>query len=240
MPTHTITSRPATKEERRAMLAHTRQGIASYGCLAAFFAAAGVVLAWLGAWLGSFISPNAATAGRCIGAGLSLGLFFYALFSLIPLERRSRRRAAKDWESQIVEELSVSQPRVVEIGLINDNEPILAFEIGEGKLLVLQGQWLRDETTYGAKAPEEDAPFDQYLNGLPPPHSFPSTEFTVVRLSHSGRVLGIRVRGEYLRPSETVEALKRGYDFRDSEILSGRLEDIAGVLAAEHARRSPT
>lgn len=240
MPTHTIISRPATEEERRTMLAQTRQGIASYGCLVAFFAAVGMVVAWLGGWLGLFVSLRAVTTGRCIGAGLSLGLFFYALFSLIPLERRSRRRAAKDWESQSVEELAVSQPRVVEIGLINDNEPILAFDIGQGRLLFLQGQWLRDETIYGAKAPEEDDPFDQYLNGLPPPHSFPSTEFTVVRLPHSGRVLGIRVSGEYLRPSETVEALKRGYEFGNSEILSGRLEDIAGVLAAEHARRSTT
>jgi hypothetical protein len=189
--------------------------------------------------LGSFLSPNAAVVGRWVGVGLAATVLLYALISFIPFDRRLRGRATKDLESQLVEEIHVSEARVVEIGLISDNEPILAFDIGDSKLLLLQGQWLRDEDTYGAERLIGD-PFEEFLNGLPAPYSFPSSEFTVIRLPHSGLVLGIRVRGAYLPPSETVEALKPEYEFGDSEVFIGQLEEVASVLASEHKRRFTT
>ena len=137
---------------------------------------------------------------------------------------------------QVVQEIAVSHPRVVEIHLINDNEPILAFDIGDQKILFLQGQWLRASETYGAPHQADD-PEDNIVNGLPKPFSFPSRAFTVLRLPHSGRVLNIRVQGDYLAPEKTVEALRREYEFGDSELLDGSVDDIAGVLAREHAKR---
>jgi hypothetical protein len=130
----------------------------------------------------------------------------------------------------------VSNPQVIEIGLISDNEPVLVFDIGDQKLLLLQGQWLRDEATYSAPALEGE-PHEEFLNGFPEPHSFPSTEFTVARLPHSGQVLGIRVSGRYLAPEKTVGALSSEYEFGDSELLEGPIDEIDEVLAREHARR---
>jgi hypothetical protein len=127
----------------------------------------------------------------------------------------------------------------MEISLISDNEPILAFDIGGGKILFLQGQWLREPSTYGAPRQDGD-PEEQFLNGLSKPFSFPSTAFTATRLPHSGRVLKITARGDYLAPEKKIEALRREYEFGDSELLDGALEDIAGVLAREHAKRRDT
>src|SRR5207302_1862391 len=100
----------------------------------------------------------------------------------------------------------------------------------------LQGQWLRDPGTYGTEGPEGD-PFDEFINGLPAPHSFPSSEFAVSRFPHSGEVLGIRVAGKYAAPQAVVEALKPEYEFGDSEVLDGSFEEIAGVLARARAAK---
>lgn len=81
-------------------------------------------------------------------------------------------------------------------------------------------------------------PQEQFLNGLPTPYSFPSSAFTVTRLPHSGRVLSVRVQGAYLPPEKEVETLRQEYEFGDSELFDGSLDDIAGVLARAHAKCS--
>ncbi len=237
---HTVTTRPPNQEEQRVLQAQKRPDVASFGCLTIIF---GIVpfflLGKLGAWIGGFASDQSVVYGRWIGWAVGVGILVLALAAFIPYARRQQLRGRKDVDEQLVQEIAVSQSRVVEIFLISDNEPILAFEIGEGKILFLQGQWLRDSSTYGAPRQNDD-PEEQFLNGLPKPFSFPSTAFTVARLPHSGRVLSIAVRGDYLAPEKKVEALRREYEFGDSELFNGSLEDIAGVLLREHAKRNDT
>jgi hypothetical protein len=136
----------------------------------------------------------------------------------------------------MVEVITVSEPRVIEIGAISDNEPILAFDIGDRSILYLQGQWLRDEATYGSPARPGD-PLEEFFNGLPAPYSFPSRAFVVTRLPNSGRVLGIRVNGQYVAPEKSVEALRPEYELGDSEIFDGSVDDLAEILAKKHAQR---
>ena len=69
-----------------------------------------------------------------------------------------------------------------------------------------------------------------------PPPSFPSSEFTIVRFPLLD-VLRIDVSGEYRQPEAIVGAMKREYGFGRLEIFDGSLDEIAGVLAREHARR---
>ncbi|MCA9024588.1 MAG: hypothetical protein KDA86_05210 [Planctomycetaceae bacterium] len=216
----------------------SRPDIASYGCLTLFFA---IIPAWLlgkfGRWLGSMISAEAATYGTWCGWSAAVILFVIALITFIPYELRRRKRVIEDREAGLIQEIRVSDARVVEIGLISDNEPILAFDIGHDKILFLQGQWLRYCTTYGAKALEGD-PHEEFINGFPEPYSFPSDEFIVTRYPNSGEVVGIRVAGSYLPPEAEIEVLKPQYEFGDSEILDGSLDDIASILADEHDRRT--
>jgi hypothetical protein len=237
---HTATTRPPNQEELRVLQGQKRPDVASFGCLTIFFGIIPIVLLGkLGAWVGGFASAQSAASGRWIGWLVGIGVFGWALATFIPYARRQQLRGRKDADEQLVEEIAVSQARVVEILLISDNEPILAFDIGDGRILFLQGQWLREPSTYGAP-PQEGDPEEQFLNGLPKPFSFPSTAFTVARLPHSGRVLRITVRGDYPAPEKKIEALRREYEFRDSELFDGELEDIAGVLTREHAKRNDT
>jgi hypothetical protein len=234
---HTITTRTPSPEEQWLIAGRARPDFASYGCLTLFFAIAPVYpLGKLGGWLGGFISADAATYGQWLGWLVAALLFVVAIVSFLPYDRRRRQRAVQDREAQIVQDIHVVAPHVIEIGLISDNEPILAFDIGDNKILYLQGQWLRDYGTYGTEGPEGD-PHEEFVNGLPAPYSFPSSEFTISRFPNSGEVLGIRVAGHYVAPQSVVEALKPEYEFGDSELLDGSLQDIADVLAREHERR---
>jgi hypothetical protein len=52
-------------------------------------------------------------------------------------------------------------------------------------------------------------------------------------------VLRVRVTGDYLRPEKVVDALRPQYEFGESELLVGDLDNIAEVLAREHAVRFP-
>ena len=235
---HTITTRTPAADEQRLIAGRAKVDFASYGCIAILFAILpAYLLGSLGGWLGGFVSPEAATVGQWVGWGLAAIFFVAVIAAFIPYERRRRQQATRDQEGQIIQDIYVIEPRVLEIGLINDNEPILAFDIGDNKILYLQGQWLRDYGTYGIDASDLE-PYEEFFNGLPAPHSFPSSEFTISRLPNSGEVLGIRVAGRYLAPGAAVEALKPEYEFADSEMLDGSLDDIAGVLAREHARRN--
>lgn len=235
---HTITTRTPSPTEQRLIADRTKPDIASWGCLVIFFGIAPVyLLGKVGGWVGGFIFDDASAYGQWIVWILAVFLFVSAVVTFLPYERRLRKKAAKDEQERTVQEIHVVEPRVIEIGLINDNEPILAFDIGDNKILFLQGQWLRDAGTYGTDGLEGD-PFDEFINGLPAPHSFPSSEFTISRFPHSGEVLGIRVGGQYVAPQAEVEALKREYEFGDSEVLDGSVDDVAGVLEREHQRRS--
>lgn len=235
---HTITMRSPNTAECKLIATRTKPDIASWGCLVIFLGMGpAFLLGIVGGWLGGFISEDASTYGQWFGGFLSAVVFVSAAVSYMRYERRARKRAMRDDQAKLVQEILVVEPRVIEIGLINDNEPILAFDIGDNKVLFLQGQWLRDPGTYGTDGPEGD-PFDEFINGLPAPHSFPSSEFIISRFPHSGEVLGIRVAGKYAAPQAVVEALKLEYEFGDSEVFDGSLDDIAGVLAREHARRS--
>jgi len=219
-----------TEAELKAQDFGKSESIVSYGCLVIFFGIAPILLlGQIGAWLAKKVPGQPISAARGIGWIVGVSILVYALTSLHPHMRKQRARDEKDAAKQQVEEIVVTQARVVELASISENEPIVAFDIGAGKILFLQGQWLWDHRTFGAPAQEGDPP-EEFLNQLPAPWSFPSTAFTVTRLPESGKVLGIRVQGDYLAPGKPVEALEEEFDFRDSELFGGEIEDIAGVL----------
>jgi hypothetical protein len=199
---------------------------------------AGGALWFVGRWLGGLFSSTAATWGGWIGVGLCIAAYLTFLISYITFRRTSRRRVWREIGSSEVQEIEVEGARVIGIIPINDREPILAFDIGKGKVLAMQGPWLYDPRTYGAPLAEDEGDsLDDLVNGLAPPYSFPSGAFTLTRLPQSGLVIGIRVKGDYLDPGPFVEAWGIEYRFGDSELMEGKLSEIAHVLALEHARR---
>jgi hypothetical protein len=234
---HHIRTRPLTDDERRFLETRTKSD--AVGCFFLAILAVGIPgygLSLLGSMLGGLHSPQAADWGRWAGVLVWIVMFLPLLVGYRRAEAAQRRRAVRDADEGVVEEIHVSTNRVVEIALVSNNAPILAFDLGGQKILYLQGQWLYDEQRYGGSPSEED-PSEKVFNGLPPPNSFPSREFTITRFPHSGEVAGIRVSGPYLPPAAVVDALKPEYSFADSELFDGDLDDIADVLAREHARR---
>jgi hypothetical protein len=232
---HTITTRTTTPEEQRQIKASSGPDYASYGCFTVLFIMGGIGLGLVGGWIGGLVSPEAKTYGTIVGWSIAVAWWMWMVVAFVPFERRLRQRAKLDCDAHVVQVIQVRDPRVVEIGLINDNEPILAFDIGDNKILFLQGQWLLDPQTYGASSPEEDAS-EEFVNGLPAPHSFPSSRFSISRFPHSGDVIEIQVEGEYRRPEQVVEALQPEFEFGCSELFEGSLDQIAQLLVEEHRR----
>lgn len=232
---HSIKIRPLTDQERQQLGSGQQDSITSLGCFAIFF---GIVPAFLlgqlGAVLAKHVEGRPIAFGRGIGWVLGAGLFAWALAKFLPFIRVPRERQREDAARKVVEEIEVTQARVFELEpVVEGRDPVLAFDLGERKILLLQGQWLRDPAVYGADRARGDAS-ENFLNGLEAPCSFPSGAFTLLRLPASGRVIGIRVQGEYLAPSRKIAALEPDYILGDSELFEGALEDVGGILAQSH------
>ena len=179
--------------------------------------------------IGHSLAPSGrAWLGALAGAVLGGAILGAVLRSFVPFLRRRKHRAEEDATTGVVEEITVWGARVVELFPRKDEDPVLVFEIGEGRVLLLLGQWLRDAETYGAP-PVQGDPNQETCNGLDPPWAFPSDSFTVTRLPHSGRVLGIRVTGPYLPPADPVAELLP-HEWAASEVFSGSLEEVVTRL----------
>jgi hypothetical protein len=233
---HTISTRAPTLKEQQVIYTLMKPDYASFGCLVVLSGGAAWTFGKIGHWIGSFFSENVSTYAQWVGwiAGVALGIPI--LVALIPYGRRQQKLATRDRETQLVQEIHVIDPRVIEVAMVGNIGPNLAIDIGDEKILYLQGQWLYDCDIYGAESPENDEG-DELFNGLPAPHSFPCSEFTISRLPNSGEVLHIRVAGNYLPPETPVEALKPEHRFQPSELFKGSLDDLAGVMQREHATR---
>jgi hypothetical protein len=238
---HTIRQRAPTEAELKRIKWNDRPDWVGFGCLSLLFGGvSGYLLSCLGARLGGLVSAEIATYTQMAGWALGGLIAAVSIISYVPFDRRRQVRAKKDAEACKIQIVTVTDARVVELVEIGDRDPALAFEIGAGKILLLQGQWLRDLETYGAPPPEsgkEDEYGEEYVNGLPPPFAFPSNAFTVARLEHSGEVFGIEVQGEYLKPDPAVDALTPEYEFGDSELVDGRIDALAEAFAMAHQSR---
>jgi hypothetical protein len=236
---HHVRNRPPTDDEKRLLESRAKSDL--YGCGVLYVVFAGLSaygLSQIFGFLGWLFSPTIEYYGKWFGVLLSMVLILPLLSMFWKAARKWKHLAELDLDSDVVEEIQVVTNRVIEIGTEGNADPILAIDLDDRKILYLQGQWLFDPHVYGAAGPENEP--DQsgdFLNGLPGPYSFPSNNFTVVRLPSSGDVLRIAVSGDYLKPEGVVEGLKWAYVFPSSVILDGRLDDIAEVLEREHARR---
>lgn len=236
MPEHTITTRVPTEEESKLLERNARF---QSGTLI-FAIILGIGAAWafgnMGHWLGSWIDDRAAAMMQYLGWGLGGCMLVSGLIYCINGERERLRLARQDASAKRIQDIHVRNARVIEIVPHNDHAPLLCFDIGDGMLLYLRGQWIVRPDPYGVDPPEEE--YDDIFNGLPDPNSFPSTEFTVARLPHTGDVLSIRIRGNYLPPQKSDFVLNEAHQLRDSEILPGSLADLTSAFERQHRRKS--
>lgn len=113
-------------------------------------------------------------------------------------ERRQRLCASKDKNAQIIQEIHVIAQRVIQIGLINDNQPIVAFLLGDNKIL-LSPRSMASQCRYGTGVASVEAIFT--MNSSMVCESLIHSPAQSSRLPDSqtaGEVVGIHVAGEYL------------------------------------------
>ena len=80
--------------------------------------------------------------------------------------------------------------------------PSLCMEIEDEKYLLMNGQWIYNENTYGEEARESYDEESGIFNGYRPPYSFPSTQFEIWVSNLDGKPSRIVVLGDYLEPKE--------------------------------------
>lgn len=210
--------------------------MAGWGCMVIVMGGGGFGFYLAAGWLAGLFGPNAEHIGRWIGALAAIALFVSLAVSYGRyVGRKSKRRSAATARDEVVEELRVHSDRAVAIE--GDHSSIdhgVCIDIGQGKLLLLVGKWLRDAKRLGIDGTNAstDDEGDNYLNGLPPPVAFPATEFTLRRLRATGDVLSMRVQGTYVIPRGQPYPLSAA-DFEDlpeSAVLEGEIGDLASAM----------
>lgn len=241
MSSHSITRRPGTESELRQIRGGAKADlIGSIGCLSLIFIPSSYFLA-LGLKLAvGWIFNDLRIYGFYAGLGVGLVIWLLILFWFLKDSRSYREERSKDESDGVVEDVQVETSYVVLLPPESDHAPNLCFDIGEGKILLLQGQWILDRGVYvgaSTKATETDD-WDDRVNGLEEPFGFPSSKFSFTRLPISGDVLSVQVSGAYLEPLEINDAKIRDlHRFQDSDFLVGSIDELAECIEAESRKR---
>jgi peptidoglycan/LPS O-acetylase OafA/YrhL len=93
------------------------------------------MLAFAGRWVEGFFGDATATVGLVIGIVVGLAVFGYAAVTYYLFERNRRRRGHGDVEEMTVQEIRVTNPRVVELAMATNIEPILVLMLASKGLL---------------------------------------------------------------------------------------------------------
>jgi len=134
---------------------------------------------------------------------VAVSLFAASLISNISFFRKVRRRSLTA-DTAAVEVFEVSADRVLDIEPLGDNAPALCFFVGDGKALLLVGQWL--------------------LNC----RSFPARSFQLHRWRESKECFRIEVTGPQIEAEPSKVQLRPAHRFRQLEIIDaapGSLQD---------------
>ncbi|MDH5755331.1 MAG: hypothetical protein OEZ55_01515 [Nitrospinota bacterium] len=239
---HTIIERPPTKEELAIVEFENRPDLASNIFLLIFAVAGFLVAGGVAGWLAELLRLPHPERLRYLAWAVVVILYVISGIGFNLADKPRRRRAKMDAHQGMVQQIEIRNPKAVLLGYETTADPLLVLDIGDGKLLYLHGQWMYDNRVFGA--PEFDPEVldeivnQDRVNGMPDPYGFPSTEFTMVRMRHLGRILSVRVSGEYLPPEErTGPLLAPHYNLNQSELLDGAIDDAPSILHSENERR---
>lgn len=218
----TTFARPLTAEERAALeqrLASERGRsrwsliypfCCTSGCLAPAWLALALALRSRGpTMLGSALVAVAALVGVVTGTLALREDRRIAALSSAPF-----RRDVADGHATV---LHFTASGVVRVDDAEEETTGYFFQVEDGRLLYLQGEYLREARGVG----------------------FPSTEGMVITARHSHTPLGVETMGEPLAPLRVRGALVPGVEYmpEDRQVLDGRLETLQEDLARLEERR---
>jgi hypothetical protein len=130
-----------------------------------------------------------------IAGGIAAALFAASAFSNIRFFRKVKRRQNLKKDGKAVEVWEISAERILDIHYLGSNGPAFCFFVGEGKALLLVGQWL--------------------MKWDP----FPSEAFRLHRWSDDTEPIRIEVTGKPRTPEPSSVQLKPGYRFGKVELF---------------------
>ena len=197
-------------------------------CVVAFLI---VSMMALGAQRIGYVVP---VRGIDLGMALSVAVGVAAGAVAVRRCRRDRARTLAEIRAARVEVIRVEGARLIEREPHNDEGPIYYFDIGAGRILLLAGPWLYDET-FGLSFDDPD--FLAKTEAL-----FPASSFTVHRLAASETVVRIDAAGPRLMPLGTLQshravpksfAQQTGNTLPLSRVVNGDFEEL--LAAAERS-----
>ncbi|OPZ80840.1 MAG: hypothetical protein BWY76_03233 [bacterium ADurb.Bin429] len=170
--------------------------------------------------------PDVATLGWDMYLGAGLVVLWAILFILARRARRPRagsmyRQALTTaLEQDTVETLDCTVADAVVIEGDGARQPALfALDVGDGKLLVLQGLDVLELVMAGR---------------------FPNSAFTLVRLPDRDEIIAVEARGEYLKPSRTRKPLAQDECFPGAcAVLDGTLAELDALLKPAATAAAP-
>ncbi len=138
-----------------------------------------------------------------LAAGAVAGVFFMAsLYSNGRFFSEVRRRNRLQADPDTVEVLEIDASQVLDIEHLGSHGPAYCFFVGDGKALLLVGQWMLDQP------------------------SFPSCSFRLHRWVDTGKPIRIESTGEPLTPEQSPAQLRIGYCNKDIEVFSATPETL--------------
>ncbi|MGB5658561.1 MAG: hypothetical protein WBO54_03690 [Thermoanaerobaculia bacterium] len=234
---YSVTKRPATQEEVRALVRIANEASSTLRFLMVFtavlmllFGGCGVVVSLAKGFLLQRLVIGS-LMGLLLGGSLTASFWWYI--------RSSMPEADQPASDSVVEDVVVRCSEAVElVPVLGDaDDPSVCIDLGSDALLLLRGQWLMDQSLFGGTGVQEPA---ESFNSLPEPHSFPKTEFVLTRDPRTGSVLGILATGKYLAPRPSAESLNPQLPLADSLIIPGSTDTLSYDLAAYYRTQQPS
>jgi hypothetical protein len=143
------------------------------------------------------------------------GLFFVgSTISNVRFFRKVRARERSKTDPRAVEVMDVEASRVLNIEHVGSHGPAYCFFVGDGKALLLIGQWLLNQ------------------------RKFPSLSFRLARWSHNGDPIRVEVVGKKVKPEHSVVGLKSNYSYNDIEVFNASPDTLQQDLQSAFGKRT--
>ena len=138
-----------------------------------------------------------------LAAGVvAVSLFAASLLSNVRFFRKVKQRQSLKTDSAAVEVWEVSAQRVLDIEPLGDNAPAFCFFVGNGKALLLVGQWLLEHDL------------------------FPAQSFRLHRWRDNQESIRLEVTGPEIEPEHSTVRLRPSYRFGQLELIDATPETL--------------
>jgi hypothetical protein len=176
-------------------------------------------------------------ASFVVAALPALLLFSLSAYSIVGYHQDLNRLRRRLSEPDPVEVLEIRATRVMDIQAPGSTGPALCFELTDGQVLLLYGQWLLEHSLYRAPRPVDDGN-QEHFNALDDPHAFPSDHFLVHRWRGEARPFWIEVHGRYLPPQESSVQIRPTAKVRELELFAGSLDSLQASIDRAFEQRA--